>query len=63
MVSFHSVARAKNGMSFDNRCCWIVNFRDALMVRVRAHLDSDMVDRLLEENPIQKAAKVQTGGR
>jgi hypothetical protein len=50
-------------MSFDNRCCWVVNFRDALMVRVRAHLDSDMVDRLLEENPIQKAAKVQTGGR
>jgi hypothetical protein len=32
--------------------CWIVYFRDALIVRVRAYLDSVMVARLFEENPI-----------
>ena len=59
----HFCSEDQNDMRFDNRFCWIVNFRDALMVRVRAHLDSDMVDRLLEEKPIQKADKVQTGVR
>ena len=37
---------------FDNRYCWIVYFRDAMIVRVRAYLDSAMVARLFEENPI-----------
>ena len=52
VVELHSLATAKNGMRFDNRYCWIVEFQDALIVRVRAYLDSAMVARLFEENPI-----------
>ena len=52
VVELHSLATAKNGMRFDNRYCWIVYFQDARIVRVRAYLDSAMVARLFEENPI-----------
>jgi ketosteroid isomerase-like protein len=31
----------------------VVSFRDAVIVRVRAYLDSAMVARLFEENPIR----------
>lgn len=52
VVELHSLATAKNGMRFDNRYCWVVYFRDEMIVRVRAYLDSAMVARLFEENPI-----------
>ena len=52
VVELHSLATAKNGMRFDNRYCWVVYFRNGLIVRVRAYLDSAMVARLFEENPI-----------
>src|ERR1700736_4753218 len=52
VVELHSLATAKNGMRFDNRYCWVVYFRDNVIVRVRAYLDSAMVARLFEENPI-----------
>ena len=52
VVELHSLATAKNGMRFDNRYCWVVNFRDAVIVRVRAYLDSALVARLFEQNPI-----------
>ena len=52
VVELHSLATAKNGMRFDNRYCWVVHFRDAVIVRVRAYLDSAMVARLFAENPI-----------
>src|SRR5208282_2369456 len=52
VVELHSLATAKNGMRFDNRYCWVVYFRGGLIVRVRAYLDSAMVARLFEENPI-----------
>jgi uncharacterized protein len=52
VVELHSLATARNGMRFDNRYCWVVSFQDALIVRVRAYLDSVMVARLFEENPI-----------
>jgi len=52
VVELRSLATAKNGMRFDNRYCWIVYFRDGLTVRVRSYLDSAMVTRLFEENPI-----------
>jgi hypothetical protein len=53
VVELHSLATAKNGMRFDNRYCWVVYFRDGIIVRVRAYLDSAMVARLFEENPMQ----------
>ena len=52
VVELHSLATAKNGMRFDNRYCWIVYFQNAVIVRVRAYLDSALVARLFEENPI-----------
>jgi len=52
VVELHSLATAKNGMRFDNRYCWVVYFQVAVIVRVRAYLDSAMVARLFEENPI-----------
>jgi ketosteroid isomerase-like protein len=52
VVELHSLATAKNGMRFDNRYCWVAYFRDGVIVRVRAYLDSAMVARLFQENPI-----------
>jgi hypothetical protein len=55
VVELHSLATAKNGMRFDNRYCWVVYFDNDVIVRVRAYLDSAMVARLFEENPIVRA--------
>jgi len=52
VVELHSEATAKNGMRFDNRYCWVVYFRDNIIVRVRAYLDSTMVSRLFDQNPL-----------
>jgi ketosteroid isomerase-like protein len=52
VVELHSLATAKNGLRFDNRYCWVVYFENDVIVRVRAYLDSAMVARLFEENPI-----------
>jgi uncharacterized protein len=52
VVELRSSATAKNGFRFDNRYCWMVHFRENLIIRVRAYLDSAMVTRLFEENPI-----------
>jgi hypothetical protein len=56
VVELHSLATAENGMRFDNRYCWVVAFQDGLIVRVRAYLDSALVARLFEENPISSAS-------
>lgn len=52
VVELHSEATAKNGMRFDNWYCWVVYFRDNIIVRVRAYLDSTMVSRLFDQNPL-----------
>jgi len=52
VVELHSLATAKNGMRFDNRYCWVVYVKGGMIARVRAYLDSAMVARLFEENPI-----------
>ena len=56
VVELRSLATATNGMRFDNRYCWVVSFQDGMIVRVRAYLDSAMVARLFEENPIRAAS-------
>ena len=56
VVELHSLATARNGMRFDNRYCWVVYFQNGVIVRVRAYLDSAMVARLFEENPIARSA-------
>ncbi len=52
VVELRSLATARNGFRFDNRYCWIVHFNGQAIDRVRAYLDSAMVARLFEENPI-----------
>jgi uncharacterized protein len=52
VVELHSMATARNGMRFDNRYCWVVLFRNGVIVNVRAYLDSAMVAQLFAENPI-----------
>jgi uncharacterized protein len=52
VVELHSLATAKNGMRFDNYYCWVVYFKDEVIVKVRAYLDSAMVAQLFVENPI-----------
>jgi uncharacterized protein len=52
VVELHSEATAKNGMRFDNWYCWVVCFRDNIIVQVRAYLDSTMVSRLFDQNPL-----------
>ena len=55
VVELHSLATAKNGLRFDNRYCWVCRFRDDKIVEVRAYLDSALVARLFQENPITEA--------
>jgi len=52
VVELHSLATAKNGLKFDNRYCWVCRFVNRTIVEVRAYLDSVLVARLFEENPI-----------
>jgi ketosteroid isomerase-like protein len=52
VVELQSMATARNGMRFDNRYCWVVLFRNGVIVNVRAYLDSAMVAKLFAENPI-----------
>lgn len=52
VVELRSMATARNGMRFDNRYCWVVYYKDNVIVRVRAYLDSALVARLFAENPL-----------
>ena len=55
VVEWHSLATAKNGLRFDNRYCWVCRVSDEKIVEVRAYLDSALVARLFQENPISEA--------
>jgi ketosteroid isomerase-like protein len=52
IVELASLASAKNGMRFDNKYCWLCRFENSQIVEVRAYLDSAMVQRLFDENPL-----------
>jgi uncharacterized protein len=56
VVELRSLAIAKNGLRFDNRYCWVCRFSGDRIVEVRAYLDSALVARLFQENPIAEAA-------
>ncbi|SDK72459.1 hypothetical protein SAMN05660337_0999 [Maridesulfovibrio ferrireducens] len=49
IVELQATSQAKSGWDFDNQYCWIIEFRDKKIVRVRAYLDSNMVARLIAE--------------
>ena len=52
IVELASLATAKNGLRFDNKYCWVIRFVGGKIVEVRAYLDSAMVQRLFDQNPI-----------
>jgi ketosteroid isomerase-like protein len=52
VVELRSLAVALNGLRFDNQYCWVCRFAADKIVEVRAYLDSALVARLFEENPI-----------
>jgi ketosteroid isomerase-like protein len=52
VVELRSLATAINGMRFDNRYCMVLAFDGGTIVRGRSYLDSALVARLFEENPI-----------
>jgi len=52
VVELESLATARNGLRFDNKYCWVTRFADGKVVEVRAYLDSALVQRLFDENPI-----------
>jgi len=54
VVELRSMATARHGMRFDNRYCWVVRFENGLIVQVRAYLDSAMVQKLIDENPVEE---------
>ena len=51
-VELRSLATAINGLRFDNPCCTVLAFDGETIVRGRSYLDSALVARLFEENPI-----------
>ena len=57
VVELHSLATAKNGFRFDNRYCWVCRFAAGKIVEVRAYLDSALVAKLFQENPLPTANK------
>ena len=52
VVELRSLASAQNGLRFDNRYCWVSRFSADKIVEVRTYLDSALVARLFEGNPI-----------
>ncbi len=51
-VELEANATARNGLRFDNRYCWLTRFADGKIVEVRAYLDSALVQRVFDENPL-----------
>lgn len=53
IVELRSMATACNGMRFDNKYCWVIRFHNGTIVEVRAYLDSALVAKLIEQNPVE----------
>lgn len=53
VVELRSLATAVNGMRFDNHYCMVLTFDGETIVRGRSYVDSALVARLFEQNPIE----------
>jgi ketosteroid isomerase-like protein len=62
VVELHSLATARNGLRFDNRYCWVCRFASGKITEVRAYLDSALVARLFEENPLTLNSQCSDAG-
>jgi ketosteroid isomerase-like protein len=52
VVELESLATAQSGLRFDNKYCWVMRFANNQIVEVRAYLDSALVQKLFDENPV-----------
>lgn len=50
VVEMKSLSTAINGKPFNNTYCWIVKFNGDIIIRVRAYVDSFLVQQLIDEN-------------
>ncbi|MSO76384.1 MAG: nuclear transport factor 2 family protein [Alphaproteobacteria bacterium] len=50
IVEMQGRATARNGDPYNNVFCWICTFRDGKIAKVRAYLDSALVQRLIDRN-------------
>ncbi len=51
IVEMKCLSTALNGEPFNNTYCWIVEFdENKVIIRVRAYLDSALVQKLIDEN-------------
>lgn len=50
VVEMESISTALNGKPFNNTYCWVVYFKNEVIVEVRAYVDSALVQKLIDEN-------------
>jgi len=50
VVEMESISTALNGNPFNNTYCWVVYFRDDVIIEVRAYVDSALVQKVIDEN-------------
>ena len=50
VVEMESRSTALNGMPFNNTYCWVVMFKNDVIVEVRAYVDSALVQKVIDEN-------------
>jgi ketosteroid isomerase-like protein len=50
VIEMESLSTALNGKPFNNTYCWVVNFENEVIVKVRAYVDSALVQKVIDEN-------------
>jgi len=50
VVEMESLSTALNSKPFNNTYCWVVNFKNSIIVEVRAYVDSALVQKVIDEN-------------
>ncbi len=50
VVEMESISTALNGKPFNNTYCWVVYFKNEVIVEVRAYVDSALVQKVIDEN-------------
>jgi uncharacterized protein len=50
VVEMKSISTALNGKPFNNTYCWVVYFKNDVIVEVRAYVDSALVQKVIDEN-------------
>jgi ketosteroid isomerase-like protein len=49
-VEMESFSTAVNGLPFNNTYCWVVKFKNNIIIEVRAYVDSALVQKIIDEN-------------